>query len=114
MSLIIIARTKDENLRIAGTAKKSVSGVTTILDLDTEVTAMVLLYRRPDKTTDSVIPIITNAGTGDGTFHFDTVDAFFTGQKQGYWHFQFQATLTDGKIKHSDIVRILVGEVIGE
>ena len=114
MSSLIIARTEDENLRIAGTAKKSVSGVTAILDLNTEITAMKLLYRRPDKSTGSVVPAITNVGTADGLFHFDTADAFFTGQKQGHWHFQFQATLTDGKIKHSDIVRIPVGEVIGE
>ena len=88
MSAFTIAREQDANLTIKGAATKIVNGVEVILNLDTETSAIELLYRKPEKSTGVVTATITNPGSGDGLFHYDTTGTFFAGQKRGYWHFQ--------------------------
>jgi len=90
--------------RVAGSAKKSVNGVITILNLDTEVTTTELIFKKPDGNKDTFTAVITNSPGTDGEFHYDTILTYFT-NNPGWWGIQAKYTLTDAKILFSTPVK---------
>ena len=112
LSQIFSLKTEDQNARITGILQKLVGNTLSIVDLNIETTKIELLARKPDNSTITPVPMtITNDGT-DGKFHYDTPSDFFSGQKQGYWHFQVRVTMSDGKILHTDSISEYIGEVL--
>ena len=86
---------------VSGIAKKIVDGVESILDLDTEITSIELLFTKPDGTELSLVTAsITNAGSGDGAFNYQTVGAYFSAE--GVWKVKAKYTLTTGEVLWSN------------
>ena len=110
MSGKIGIKTEDNITTIKGVAKKRTDGVDAILHLVNDVSTVELIFKKPDRTSQTVTASTISAAAG--TFKYVTITTFFTANR-GTWLIQAKYTLVGGAILHSQIKKFEVGETLG-
>ena len=103
-------KSEDSITTIKGLAKKRTDGVDAILHLTNDVSTVQLIFKKPNRTSQTVTAVTISAVAG--TYKYVTVTTFFTANR-GTWSIQAKYTLVGGAVLYSQIKKFDVGETLG-
>ena len=106
----ISIKTENTVVVIKGTAKKRTDGVDTVMDLSVFADRVDLIFKGPDRSTQTIQAAITDSA--NGLFNVTTSTAIFSGVR-GSWSVQAKYTLVGGGAIYSDVQKFEVGETLG-